>query len=131
MTKNALAPSKLSKDITEKVKTETIKSDDIIAAEPPAKASVKAELGHVVSAAVVEKQAEIELSKPKSEAEKLAEKVSDAQIRQYWRAREAERTTPRGEIFDGGGCGRFGAAFADAQCRFQCIRRILALRRGS
>lgn len=50
------------------------------------------------SEAAVQKQAEIELSKPKSEAELLAEQVSGAQIKKYWRAREAERTTPRGTI---------------------------------
>ena len=88
VTKNTLAPSKLSKDVTDNIKAEDINPE-------PA----KAELGHVTSEAAVEKQTKIELSKPKTEAEILAEKVTDAQIKKYWRARDAERITPRGKIF--------------------------------
>jgi DNA polymerase delta subunit 4 len=87
VTKAVPAASKLSKDIIESTKAEVV---DI---EPETQ---KPELGHVFSEAAVQKQAEIELSKPKSEEELLAEKVSDAQIKKYWKAREAERTTPRG-----------------------------------
>lgn len=85
ITKNTIASSKLSKDITDTVKTEKIN------VEP-----VKAELGHVTSEAAIEAQAKIELSKPKTEEETVAGKVTDAQIKRYWRAREAERITPRG-----------------------------------
>lgn len=88
VTKNTIAASKLSKDVTETIKAE------IVTPEPAA----TEELGHVTSEAAVEKQAQVELSKPKSEAEKLAEKVSEAQINKYWRAREAERSAPRGKI---------------------------------
>jgi DNA polymerase delta subunit 4 len=85
VTKNTLAPSKLSKDVTDNVKAENIK------VEP-----TKVELGHVTSEAAIKAQAKIELSKPKTEEEILAGKVTDAQIKRYWRAREAERITPRG-----------------------------------
>lgn len=90
VTKNALAPSKLLKDVTDNVKAENIEAENINA-EP-----TKAELGHVTSEAAIEAQAKIELSKPKTEEEILAGKVTDAQIKRYWRAREAERITPRG-----------------------------------
>ena len=89
VTKAVPPASKLSKDNTESIKAEAI------TIEPETE---KAELGHVFSEAAVQKQAEIELSKPKTEAEMLAEKVTDAQIKKYWRAREAERITPRGMI---------------------------------
>ena len=85
VTKNTLAPSKLSKDTTNNVKTENIN------AEP-----TKVELGHVTSKASVVAQAKIELSKPKTEEEILAGNVMDTQIKRYWQAREAERITPRG-----------------------------------
>jgi DNA polymerase delta subunit 4 len=89
VTKAVPPSSKLSKDITKASKAE------ILVPEPEAS---KPELGHVISEAAVEKQAQVELSKPKPEAEELAEKVTDAQIKKYWRAREAERITPRGRI---------------------------------
>jgi DNA polymerase delta subunit 4 len=89
VTKAVPPASKLSKDNTESIKAEAI------TIEPETQ---KAELGHVFSDAAVQRQAEIELSKPKTEEEVLAEKVSDAQIKKYWRAREAERITPRGMV---------------------------------
>jgi DNA polymerase delta subunit 4 len=89
VTKAVPPASKLSKDNTESLKAEAI------TIEPEAQ---KAEPDHVFSEAAVQKQAEIELIKPKTEAELLAEKVTDAQIKKYWRAREAERTTPRGMV---------------------------------
>src|ERR1035438_8778746 len=69
VTKAVPPVSKLSKDNTESIKAEAV------TIEPDTE---KAELGHVSLEAAVQKQAEIELSKPKSEAELLAEKVSNA-----------------------------------------------------
>jgi DNA polymerase delta subunit 4 len=89
VTKAVPAASKLSKDKTESLKAE------VVTIEPEGQ---KAELGYVSSEAAVQKQAEIELSKLKTEAEVLAEKVTDAQIKKYWKAREAERITPRGMV---------------------------------
>jgi DNA polymerase delta subunit 4 len=51
--------------------------------------------GHVTSEAVVEHQTKIELNREKTAEELKAEKVTDAQIRKYWREREAERKAPR------------------------------------
>jgi DNA polymerase delta subunit 4 len=51
--------------------------------------------GHVSSEAAVLSQAKVELEKEKTEDEKKAEKVTDAQIRKYWRERENERTAAR------------------------------------
>ena len=85
VTKNTVTSSKLPKDIEDNVKVQDIQPE-------PA----KAELGHATSEVAVEKQTKIELDKPKTEEEMLAEKVTDAQIKSYWRAREAERITPRG-----------------------------------
>ncbi|RDW75077.1 hypothetical protein BP6252_06219 [Coleophoma cylindrospora] len=54
------------------------------------------DVGHVDSSAAVAQQAQAELAKPvKTEAEERADKVSDAQIRKYWRAHEMERKAPR------------------------------------
>lgn len=93
MTKSAAAASKLSKDITEKI----VRSEDVVVEQP----AEKPELGHVfTSDAVVQKQAEEELSKPevvKSEEVREAERVTETQIRRYWQAREAERRAPRCE----------------------------------
>ena len=85
VTKNAAPVSKLSKDVTE-----DIKKAEVIVPE------LAVEVGHVTSEAAIEKQAKVELSKSKTEAEKLAEKMSDAQIMKYWSACEAERKASRG-----------------------------------
>jgi DNA polymerase delta subunit 4 len=59
------------------------------------------DVGHISSEAAVEQQAKAELERVKGDgkertAEELkAEKVTDAQIRKYWKAREAERKAPR------------------------------------
>jgi len=62
-------------------------------------AVVKAlDLGHISSAPAVQAQAKAELAKPaveKTVEELQAEKITDAQIKQYWREREAERRAPR------------------------------------
>lgn len=89
VTKAVPAASKLSKDNADNIKAEAI------TVEPEIQ---KPELGHVFSETAVQKQAEVELSKPKGEAEVLAEKVTNAQIKKYWKAREAERITPRGMV---------------------------------
>src|SRR5579871_4139080 len=72
VTKAIPPSSKLSKDITETSKA------DILVLEPEVS---KPELGDVISDTVVEKQAQVELSSPKTEAEELAEKITDAQIK--------------------------------------------------
>jgi DNA polymerase delta subunit 4 len=56
------------------------------------------DLGHVTSEAAVAEQAQKEIDRPKKERnpeELKAEKVTDAQIKRYWREREAERHAPR------------------------------------
>jgi DNA polymerase delta subunit 4 len=56
------------------------------------------DLGHVSSEAAVVEQAWIEVERSKKERtveEENASKVTDAQIRRYWREREAERKAPR------------------------------------
>jgi DNA polymerase delta subunit 4 len=65
---------------------------------PPSKVEEVLDLGHISSEAAVEQQAHIEIEPTKKErtAEELkAEKVTDAQIKNYWREREAERKAPR------------------------------------
>jgi DNA polymerase delta subunit 4 len=68
----------------------TIVKDDV---SPFVKPEANEELGHVTSDAAVQQQAQIELAKPKTVEELKAEKVTDAQIRKYWKEREAERRT--------------------------------------
>lgn len=87
ITKPSSATSKKEKSIVDLGKLE----DDIKSA------SVEPEVGHVTSEVAVEKQAVAELAEPKTEADIKAEKVTDAQIKRYWRAREAERTSGRGK----------------------------------
>ncbi|PMD35452.1 hypothetical protein L207DRAFT_556908 [Hyaloscypha variabilis F] len=56
------------------------------------------DVGHVSSKAAVTEQARVEVEAIKSEKtpeEERARKVSDAQIKRYWREREAERKAPR------------------------------------
>jgi DNA polymerase delta subunit 4 len=56
------------------------------------------DLGHVSSEAAVAEQARVEVERTKTERtaeEERASKVTDAQIRRYWREREAERKAPR------------------------------------
>jgi DNA polymerase delta subunit 4 len=56
------------------------------------------DVGHVDSEAAVAEQARIEVESFKRERtaeEERASKVTDAQIRRYWREREAERKAPR------------------------------------
>ncbi|KAE8453507.1 hypothetical protein EG329_010368 [Mollisiaceae sp. DMI_Dod_QoI] len=56
--------------------------------------------GHVTSEAAVEQQARVEFSRTKESStrtpeEERASKVTDAQIKRYWRDREAERKSKR------------------------------------
>ena len=44
----------------------------------------------------IEQQAAVEIAKPKTEAEERAERLSDAQIKRYWKGREDERKAARG-----------------------------------
>jgi len=56
------------------------------------------DLGHVSSEAAIAEQARVEVESIKKERtaeEERASKVTDAQIRRYWREREAERKAPR------------------------------------
>jgi DNA polymerase delta subunit 4 len=56
------------------------------------------DVGHVSSEAAVAEQARVEVERSKQERtaeEERASKITDAQIRRYWREREAERKTPR------------------------------------
>ncbi|KAF8864762.1 hypothetical protein BDZ45DRAFT_569284, partial [Acephala macrosclerotiorum] len=64
----------------------------------PSSVPSPADVGHVSSEAAVEQQAKVELSqlaKGKTAEEERASKVSDAQIKRYWRERENERKSRR------------------------------------
>ncbi len=66
-----------------------IKPEDLSLAE--------AEAQPTVADVVIEEQAAEEIQKViRSPEEELAAKVGDNQLKQYWRAREAERKAPRG-----------------------------------
>jgi len=51
--------------------------------------------GHVSSEAAIVSRTKIEIEKEKTEEEIKAEKITDAQIKKYWRTRENERSAPR------------------------------------
>lgn len=62
---------------------------------------VDVDVGHVSSGAAIAAQMKNRAAKPETRKTKEvleAERVSDAQVRKYWRAREAERIAPRGEF---------------------------------
>jgi len=62
------------------------------------KAAIDLDVGHVSSEAAVAEQAQVEVEKIKSERtpeEERASRVTDAQIKRYWKEREAERKAPR------------------------------------
>ncbi len=62
---------------------------------PDAEADAKSESLTTAEVALAE-QVEQEVQKPKSKAEEEAEKVSEAQIKRYWKGKEDERKAPRG-----------------------------------
>jgi DNA polymerase delta subunit 4 len=88
-------PSKLSQDI----KSEIIKAEDIKSEIE----SASQDLGHIDSAPAIERQAKAEIKNVKqglkegtrSAQEVRASKVSDEQIKKFWRDRERERLAPR------------------------------------
>jgi len=53
------------------------------------------ELGHVTSEPVVSQQAKVEIASLKTEEEERAAKVTDAQIKTYWRECQKSRRAPR------------------------------------
>jgi DNA polymerase delta subunit 4 len=54
------------------------------------------DVGHITSEAAVQQQAKVEVEAVKrSPEEEKASKVTDAQVKKYWREREAERRSPR------------------------------------
>lgn len=60
--------------------------------------AIDLDVGHVSSEAAVAEQAQVEVKKIKGERtpeEERASKVTDAQIKRYWKEREAERKAPR------------------------------------
>src|SRR4051794_19962052 len=87
-------PSPLSKSIT-KIDPATLKRSPSVDRKIKTDVADEEALGHVSSAAAVAQQARVELAKEKTADELRAEKVTDAQIRKYWREREGERRTKR------------------------------------
>jgi DNA polymerase delta subunit 4 len=82
--------SKITKPKAEKNKSHPISTKDSL---PP---TTPIDVGHVSSESAVAAQAAAELDKPEPTPEELrAASITDAQIAKYWRAREAERRTPR------------------------------------
>jgi DNA polymerase delta subunit 4 len=62
----------------------------------PEESEEEKDVGHTASEAAVQQQAKVEVEAVKRSAEEeKASKVTDAQIKRYWRDREAERRSPR------------------------------------
>jgi len=77
-------------------KAKSVLSASLSSTNTPAVAQdIDLSTGHVTSETAIAEQARSELKKERSEEERRALKVTDAQIRKYWRAREAERRTGR------------------------------------
>lgn len=76
------------------------------AADPSIKKSTKAQPGLAeaitedapTSEVAIRQQVKVELAKPKDEATLRAEKVTDAQVKEYWKKEENLRKAPRGTV---------------------------------
>jgi DNA polymerase delta subunit 4 len=73
---------------------------DKFTSPPPSTPTKDIDVGHTSSEAAVAEQAKAEIERVKVKEERSPEevkasKVTDAQIRRYWRDRENERRTPR------------------------------------
>lgn len=96
-----------SAKVTKPASTAVSTKDKINSSLTPAAAKAKVEdvdvdVGHVTSEAAIAQQAKQEIEKvERSEEEVRARRITDAQVRKYWRAREAERKAPRGEFMPG------------------------------
>lgn len=102
----SFGPTKTSKPSTKKTKlaasplskTSDINSIDIDT-EQDEDVGGDVDVGHMTSEAAIAQQATKEAQRVKKEGpsaeEEKARKVSDAQVRRYWREREAERRAPR------------------------------------
>jgi DNA polymerase delta subunit 4 len=99
VTKPSAAPPTKTSKLSHNIKSEIIKAEDI-------KSEFELEtqdLGHIDSAPAIEKQAKAEIRDVKqglkegsrSAEEVKASKVTDEQIRRFWRDRETERLAPR------------------------------------
>ncbi|KAH7336371.1 putative DNA polymerase delta subunit 4 [Rhexocercosporidium sp. MPI-PUGE-AT-0058] len=94
--KDSTTPHPLSQSIDVESKPEVEVELEL---EPETKAEIKEEAeldtGHITSEAAVAQQAKAELEGRKGEDVLRAERVTDAQIKKYWREREGERLTKR------------------------------------
>lgn len=84
--------NKVTKSVPTSSKDKTHTLNPKIASLPLSK-----DLGHVSSSAAIAEQAQIEVAslKERTEEEEKALRVSDAQIKKYWKEREKERKAPR------------------------------------
>lgn len=62
----------------------------------PEGVGIQTEHGSTTAESAIEEQVKIEQDTPKSAADGRAEKITDAQIKRYWKAKEDERKAPRG-----------------------------------
>lgn len=89
VTKPSIAPLS-KKNQPDKSDLSLVESDKKIIESPEPDAPTTAEIA-------TEEQVTAEVAKPKTEAEERAEKVTDVQIKRYWKGKEDERKAPRGE----------------------------------
>lgn len=98
VTKSNNHPPKSFKDTAPSKKSHPSPLSQTLTAKPELLLSAienEIETGHVSSEAAIASQVQTEQARDKTEEEVRAEKVTDAQIRKYWRGREAERKAPR------------------------------------
>ena len=76
---------------------EVLKAVELATPSPgPEDGDVQTEHGSTTAELAIKEQVKIEQATPKSAADERAEKITDAQIKRYWKAKEDERKAPRG-----------------------------------
>ena len=62
----------------------------------PEDVDIQTEHGSTTAESAIREQVKVEQATPRSAADERAEKITDAQIKRYWKAKEDERKAPRG-----------------------------------
>ncbi|KAL9116572.1 MAG: hypothetical protein Q9187_006901, partial [Circinaria calcarea] len=96
VTKPHLAPAPDESKFLNVKPEEVLKAVELSTPSPaPEDVDTGAEHGSTTAELAIKEQVKIEHAAPKSAADERAEKITDAQIKRYWKAKEDERKAPR------------------------------------
>lgn len=97
VTKPHLTPVPVESKLLKVKPEEVLKAAELSTPSPaPDDVDSGAEHGSTTAELAIKEQVKIEHAAPKSAADERAEKITDAQIKRYWKAKEDERKAPRG-----------------------------------